>query len=453
MSDELLASTRRALLHRIATAQVNGRAPSVVGAVLRDGEPVWTASRSMSDDQARDVDSQYRIGSITKAFVAILVMRLRDEARLDLNDPLGRHLPGTAAGHLRIAELLAHTSGLASESAGPWWERAPGQAELADALGPQPMRLPPGRQFHYSNPGFAALGALVERLRGRPWADALKSEVLDPLGMSRTTLMPQAPHAGGWAVHPWADVMLPEPAEDARAMAPAGQLWSTATDLCRFASFLQYGHDRVLSADTLAEMRRPIGAGDEWSAGYGLGMQLLRGDERTLAGHTGSMPGFLGAVWVSVEERLASVVLANVTSGIPIGVLGADLIGIVAEHEPPMPAPWRPLSTVDASVLALTGPWYWGPTPYGMYLTAERGLELRPLGVYGRTSRFVSSAEDTWVGLDGYYAGETLRAVRDETGAVTHLDLGSFIFTRAPYDPSAPVPGGVDPAGWRGAPR
>jgi CubicO group peptidase (beta-lactamase class C family) len=238
MADELFAATRRALLHRIATGQVDGRAPSLVGAVVRDGTPVWIAARGDVDGSEPTSDTQYRIGSISKMFVAVLVMRLRDEGRLDLADSLGVHLPGTAVGDLRIAELLAHTSGLASESAGPWWERTPGQADIAEALGQQPMRLPAGRQFHYSNPGYGVLGALVERLRGEPWGVVLQREVLDPLSMTRTTLMPQAPHARGWAVHPWADVVLSEPAEDARAMAPAGQLWSTVDDLCRWAAFL-----------------------------------------------------------------------------------------------------------------------------------------------------------------------------------------------------------------------
>ena len=460
MADELFAATRRALLHRIATGQAGGRAPSLVGAVVRDGLPVWTAGRGVVDGQAPTSDTQYRIGSISKSFVAVLVMRLRDEGRLDLADPLGKHLPGTDAsprevGELRIAELLAHTSGLASESAGPWWERTPGQADIAEARGRQPMRLPAGRQFHDSNPGYGVLGALIERLRGEPWAAVLQREVLDPLAMTRTTLMPQAPHARGWAVHPWADVVLPEPAEDARAMAPAGQLWSTVEDMCRWAAFLASGDDAVLAADTLAEMRRPASlfGDDAWTGGYGLGLQLLRTDGRVLVGHTGSMPGFVATVWVSVEERLGGLAMANVTSGPQVGSIAADLIRIVAEHEPAIPEPWQPAADadVDPQLLALTGPWYWGASPFALHLRADRGLEIKPLGT-GRASRFRAEDDGTWTGLDGYYTGEKLRVIRDADGAVTHLDLGTFIFTRAPYDPPGPVPGDVDPQGWRGTP-
>lgn len=76
-------------------------------------------------------------------------------------------------------------------------------------------------------------------------------------------------------------------------------------------------------------------------------------------------------------------------------------------------------------------------------------LHVGGLGGGARTSRFRPQADGTWVGLDGYYAGETLRVVRGPDGAVSHLDLGSFVFTREPYAPGEVVPGGVDPVGWR----
>jgi hypothetical protein len=181
-------------------------------------------------------------------------------------------------------------------------------------------------------------------------------------------------------------------------------------------------------------------------------VQLLYDGDRTLVGHTGSMPGFLAAVWVSVDERLGAIVMANTTSGVQIGSLAAELIGIVASHEPPLPPPWHPLSAFDDELLALTGNWYWGPTGYGVYLLPDRGLRIEPLRGPGRASRFRPEPDGTWIGLEGYYAGERLRLGRDATGRVTHLDLGTFVFTRTPYDPAAPVPGGVDPDGWRGLP-
>lgn len=438
--------------HRLARAQTEGRAPSVAAGLVRDGALVWSGGRGSVDGASPTTDTQYRIGSITKTFVAVLVLRLRDEGRLQLADPLEAHLPGTAVGDRTLLQLLSHTGGVASETPPPWWERTDGalRPTLTDLLGDQPTEHLAGRRFHYSNPGFALLGAMVARLRGRAFGDVLRSEVLDPLGLRRTTLMPVAPHALGWAVHPWADLLLPEPAHDAGLMAPAGQLWSTVTDLSRFAAFLLDGDDRVLPLTTVQEMREPVAPGGPDGASYGLGLQT-RGGPYALVGHGGSMPGFLAGLDVAPEAGLAVVAFANATSGPDLAAVVEDLVDVVATAEPRDPAPWVPLPDADPSLLALTGPWYWGAAPFAVRLGAGRHLELVTLGSRGRESRFRPEPDGRWTGLDGYYRGETLTVVRNASGEVTHLDLGSFVLTREPYAPVDVVPGGVDPAGWTGS--
>ncbi len=239
-------------------------------------------------------------------------------------------------------------------------------------------------------------------------------------------------------------------------MAPAGQLWSTTGDLARFAVFLAQGDERVLSADSVREMRTPAApaeAADVMSgSAYGLGMQLQYRDGRLLVGHSGSLPGFLANLTVSVEDDLAAVVLVNCTSGPMPSAVAADLVRIVAEAEPRIPEPWRPLPDVDEGVLELAGQWYWGTQAFVLRLTVDGGVSLEPLSGVGRRARLRANGDGTWTGLDGYYAGELLKAVRRPDGSVSHLDLGSFVFTRQPYDEGAPVPGGVDPEGWRGIP-
>ncbi|MFE4263002.1 serine hydrolase domain-containing protein [Streptomyces sp. NPDC056883] len=450
----LLPATRRALSHRIAVAQREGRAPSLVATVVRGGEVVWEGSRTMVEGHGPDGNVQYRIGSITKTFTAVLVMRLRDEGLLELGDPVEKFLPGTGVGEVTVGQLLSHTAGLAAETPGEWWERTAGtlRPELSDVLGEHPFRFEPGRRHHYSNPGYTLLGSLVEAVRARPWEDVLRAEVLEPLGLERTSAQPVAPHAGGWAVHPWADVMMPEPLEDLGLMAPAGQLWSTTADLAKFAAFLVRGDARVLSAESVREMRTSATPPEPGLAelGYGLGMQLTLSGGRRLAGHSGSLPGFVAGLWLSEADDVAAVVLANCTSGPAVSTLAAELLGIVAEAEPRIPEPWRPLREADPVALELCGPWYWGTSAQAVRLTYDGSLELGPVGGSGRSARFRPEPDGSWTGLGGYYAGESLRAVRRPDGSVSHLDLGSFVFTREPYDPQAPVPGGVDPQGWRG---
>src|ERR1700683_5312416 len=219
---------RRLLAARLAEEQAVHRLPSVAAGLVRGGELVWSAGRG-------------RIGG-TAGAVPDGGVGGRGGGGVGVSYPVVRHVTDAGgAGGLTVGQLLSHTSGLRAETAGPWWERTAGSpfGSLAQAsLGPDARRLRAGWQYHYSNVGYALLGELLARLRGRPWYDVVAAELLAPLGMSRTTPRPQPPNAIGFAVHPHADLLLPEPEHDAEAMAPAGQLWTTVADLARWAGFL-----------------------------------------------------------------------------------------------------------------------------------------------------------------------------------------------------------------------
>src|SRR3712207_525796 len=195
--------------------------------------------------------------------------------------------------------------------------------------------------------------------------------------MTRTTPRPVAPAEEGRAVHPWADVVLPEPEHDAGVMAAAGQLWATLADLGRFAAFLLGDTGDVLDPATLEEMTVPAGVDPSapgWAA-YGLGLQVLRVDERTLIGHGGSMPGFLAGVFVDRDEQTGAVSLANTTAGLDPLVPG--LLADLRAHEPRVVEAWVPsLSPVP---LDRPGTWFWGPAPYLLRALGEGMLHLRPL--------------------------------------------------------------------------
>lgn len=448
------AAVRDAFDRRLADEQRERRLPSVVAGIVRGGRLIWdgaAGSTTGDPDLEPGPDLQYRTGSITKTFVAVAVLRLRDEGRLSLTDPIRAHVPEAPAGDGTIAQVLSHSAGIGAETVGPWWERTPGGpwSDLASGLA-GPAALRPGRGFHYSNVGFGVLGELLAQVRGTPWLEVVTEELLRPLGMERTTARPSDPAATGFAVHPWAPVLLTEPEHDAGAMAPAGQLWSTVGDLARWARFLHAGQDDVLGAGTLEEMREPLVVddrpGEPWTGAHGLGLQVWNTDGRRAFGHGGSMPGFLAVVQIEAGTGDAVVIATNTTAGLR-GTLAADLMTILREWSPATEAPWEPVA-VDAPVVALTGAWYWGPQPLVLHAEHDGVLELAPMAGAGRASRFHARPDGSYLGRDGYFRGETLRVVRDHDGHVTHLDLASFVLTRAPYEPAGPVPGGADPRGW-----
>lgn len=457
MDVTLLPGTTRTLEHLLAREQTSSRLPSVVAGLVRGGSLVWSAAAGSTGVEAPlDArDTQYRVGSISKTFVAAAVMRAVEDGLVGLEDPVRAHLPELTdgVGRVSVGQLLGQAGGVQAETDGPWWERTEGGdwGSLLPILGASAVRHRPGTRFHYSNVGFGVLGELVGRVRDSTWRDVVTTQFLLPLGMSRTTMRPQAPAARGLAVHPWADVVLPEPEHDAGAMAPAGQIWSTVADLARWVGVVA-GTSPVLRRDTVEAMWEPQSVDDArggpWSVGYGLGLQLWNVEGRRHAGHSGSMPGFVAMLRVDVETGDAVIALTNSTSG--FGDLPSRLLSTLATQEPLSPAPWVPRE-VPADVLELVGPWYWGPTPLLVRATSD-GFELGGMTGRGRASRFVPAGEPgTWRGLDNYYAGELLRPVRGADGIVGHLDLASFRLTRTPYDPGADVPGGVDPRGW--APR
>jgi hypothetical protein len=137
------------------------------------------------------------------------------------------------------------------------------------------------------------------------------------------------------------------------------------------------------------------------------------------------------------------VLLTNATSG--LGTVTPELLDLVREHEPHPPTPWS-ADPAHQSALDLVGEWFWGTQPSTLRLEGSDRLRLGTPGE-GRGARFVRRG-DAWVGLEGYYAGETLTVRRDSSGRPVQLDLASFVFTRTPYDPDADLPGGHDPDRW-----
>jgi CubicO group peptidase (beta-lactamase class C family) len=453
MTVSLLAATARRLEVEVAATQASGRLPAVAAGVLRDGVLVWSTGRGRTvrrDGAERpDADTQFKIGSVTKTFTAALVLLAAERGELSLADQVGRFLPHGPFADATVRSLLGHTSGISAEPLGSWWERSPGVdlATLAAAHEGSERVLEPGARHHYSNLGFGVLGEVVASLDGTTWIEVLQARILDPLGLRRTTYQMQAPYAEGFAVHHLTGELTVEPLPDTGAMAPAGQLWSTVGDLTTWLVALVDPERSVLSAASLEAMRTPQGGTPEDLVGatYGLGVSLTPHGGRVLVGHGGSMPGFCCGVQVDPASGVGAVVLTNGAYG--LDDLTSRLVHTVLDQEPPLAPEWLPTGSVVDDVRAVTGLWYWGQAPSLLRVHGD-GIELCPVGGPGRTLVFRRVGTDTFVGTSGYHTGETLRVVRDADGAVSHLEVATFVYTRTPYDPAAPIPGGPPEPPW-----
>lgn len=437
----LLPETARRVDQLVASVQATGRAPIVAAAICRDGELAHVAGAGATADQVGDL--QFRIGSITKTMTAAVVMQLRDAGQLSLDDLLYRHLPGTPVGSsVTIRQLLGHAAGLQREPDGKWWERMDGgdSEALLASLTPEKLALPPHHGYHYSNLAYGLLGAVLTKLTGVEWAELVTQRLLTPLGMHRTSYHPVDPFALGYVVHPWLGTAREEPRSDTGAMAPAGQLWSTPTDLVKWAAFLATPDPAVLAPATVTEMCAPVVMNDldSWSGGHGLGLELYRRGDRVLVGHGGSMPGYLANVAVHRPSRTGVVVFANAYTlrGTSIQALCLDVLDAVLATEPLPPAPWQPAPEAPAEIESLLGRWWWMGREYESTLDHATGeLVINSLTRPREAMRFALESADRWRGVSGDNDGEILQVIRTANGSPELLDIATFLFARDPMGP------------------
>jgi CubicO group peptidase (beta-lactamase class C family) len=378
------------------------------------------------------------IASITKTFTAVLVMALRDEGRLSLDDTLDQHLPETKHGLVTIRQMLSHVTGMQREPVGDVWDTLsyPDRTQLVEGWNSAERILKPHHRWHYSNLAYSMLGEVVARVEGRDWRESLQARILDPLGMRRTTLGFSGNAVTGYFVPPFSDVPVREPVLDIAAMASAGGLASTADDLKTWASFLASPTGEVLSADTVEEMCQPqiMADLDTWQLAWGLGLELPRSGDRVFVGHTGGMPGHISGMFVDRDTSTSAVVLMSSSSAPDPAELALDLAGYVIEHDPAAPPLWTPGTKVPTELEGLLGRWFSEGQPFTFSVRQGR-LEARADKAPDdkAPSVFAQVGDDLYRTESGRETGELLRVTRDADGAVTRMHWATYLVTREPY--------------------
>lgn len=310
----------RLALTRLVTA--HAAAGTFSGAVLvaRAGRTLIRLAAGLAD---RDLaipntpETRFRIGSVAKPLTALAVLRLADQHRLSIDDPLDRYQPAfPRSDRILLRHLLSNTSGipdyLMCERFHPHAHEAHTPAQLVSYVRDLPSRGEPGAALSYSNTNWVLLSQVVEAVTGTGFGTALEQLVLGPAGMVSTSLETTGltgPAARGYTTA--SDGVVPAPIIHMSAEVGAGGIRSTVDDLLRLDRALR--EPGLLQAATLARMKTPVRV--DGPLAYGLG--LFVGDRlgRRAHGHSGGTFGF-SAFWTHYEDQDTTViVLSNLDTG------------------------------------------------------------------------------------------------------------------------------------------
>ena len=326
-----LADLAEAVAEAAGEAMAGSATPGLAVALVHNGQLAWARGFGVTGRATRPpvtAATRFQAASVSKPVTAWGVLRLVEQGRVGLDEPvvgrLGRWRPPPSRfdpEQITVRRLLSHTAGLSVHgyvgqlASGPLPSIVGSLAGEAGGSFPVELLEAPGRRWRYSGGGYSVLQLLVEELTGQPFADVLRAEVLEPLGMTASsfswerTAATAYPHdARG---RPVPDFAFPEQA--------AAGLVSTAADLARFAAAAMPGPAGeppgrgVLSPAgvRLALTAAPASQG-RWGLGYGLG--VLSGGDR-LAYHEGANRGWRAGLALLPDRRAGLAVLTNGDSG------------------------------------------------------------------------------------------------------------------------------------------
>jgi CubicO group peptidase (beta-lactamase class C family)/D-alanyl-D-alanine dipeptidase len=302
------------------------RIPAVSIAIVEDQQTVWAQGFGVVDSHdtaAASAETVYRIGSVSKLFTDIAIMKLVESGELDLDVPISKYLPefhprnpfGTP---ITLRELMSHRSGLLREPpVGNYFDSTePSLAATVQSINDTELVFPPGTHTKYSNAAIAALGYLLQVHSGEPFARYLKHAVLDPIGLQHSSFEPENKVIVNLAkAEMWSyDGRSFEAPTFQLGESPAGGVYSTVTDLGRFVSVLLAGgkteHGSFLKSATLDEMWSPQFPDPEGRI-FGLGFMVNRLDGHRMVGHGGAIYGFATTLDLLPDDKLGVVVTAT----------------------------------------------------------------------------------------------------------------------------------------------
>ncbi|HEX2802729.1 MAG TPA: serine hydrolase domain-containing protein [Sphingomicrobium sp.] len=285
--------------------------------VARGGEVIYAGAQGLADIETRrpiTADTPFLLGSITKQFTAAVVLQLVAEGKMSLDDPLSRFFPDWPAptSGATVRQFLNHTSGLQDFSKVPGWIAANRDKDwtteqLLDLFRKLPAKSEPGTQWEYNNGGYVMLGAIVEKMTGKPWHEVIAERIARPLGL--TTLdyadadqMPKLPV--GYSDEDGRPVAVRRP--QMSIAHAAGGIAASVTDIAKWADALHNG--RVVRPDLYREMTSPARLADGSTEPYGFGLRLQKVRGRQALVHGGSGAGLdTDSIYIPAEKLFVAV--------------------------------------------------------------------------------------------------------------------------------------------------
>lgn len=303
------------------------RIPGVALAIVRGGKVIRTQGYGVADlEHGIPVtpETVFKIGSVSKQFLATGIMLLAQDGRLSVDDPVARYLPGApeAWKAITLRHFLTHTSGVIRE--GPAFDAfkvQPDSIVIYSAFG-APLEFPTGSKYQYCNVCYFTLAEVIARVSGKPWEEFLAERVFRPLAMTatRTTtvrdLVPQRARGYTWRDSGYVN------ATEFFALRPSGAFLSTVLDLAQWDAALY--EDRVLTRASREAMWKPVRLDGGGASGYGFGWQLDSVDGHWRVHHGGSLPGFRAEMARFPNDSLTVIVLANGDGARPV-VIARDV--------------------------------------------------------------------------------------------------------------------------------
>ena len=297
--------------------------PAVSIVLVDKDSTVWARGfghANPRDSVAATARTIYRVGSVSKLFTDIALMRLVERGALDLDAPVTRYLPdfhpaNPFGGNITLRQLMTHHSGLVREPpVGSYFDStAPPLADVVASLNRTALVYRPGSRYKYSNGALQTVGLVLERAAGEPFPRYLRDSVLVPLGMTRSAFFePTAELAPDVATaFMWASDGRRFPAPTFRRNAPSGTLYTSVLDLGRFLAALFADSNPVIARATLERMWVPQFADSGTTEGNGLGFFVSRFDGHQRVGHDGAIYGFATTLAALPDERLGVVVVTT----------------------------------------------------------------------------------------------------------------------------------------------